>query len=117
MRKVLGWGMAILMAFGVVGTAYCADSADKSAKETKTGIVKKVDVAGQKIVVMVARELTFTITKDTKIVQGDAAKTIADIKEGASVTVDYTRAGKDSRVAVKIDIAAAPAAAKPAAGK
>lgn len=105
MRKTLGWGVAILMVCGVVSTAFCAEPVAKTDKSTKTGIVKKVDVDGKKIVVMVARELTFSVTADTQIVKGDAAKTLADIKEGDSVTVDYTRADKDTRVASKIAIA------------
>ena len=111
MRKCIGLGIAAL----VLGVAMTALSADQGG-QTKTGVVKKVDVEGKKITVMVARELTFTVTDATKIVQGDAAKTLADIKVGANVTVEYTRDG-DNRVAVKIAIAppAAPAAAAPGA--
>lgn len=54
---------------------------------------------------MVNRELTFTETDATKIVQGDAVKKLADIKVQTKVTVDYTREG-EARVAQKITILA-----------
>lgn len=114
MQKVTTWGMAIVLALGVIGTAWCAEPSVKSGTSTKTGTVKKVDVDGKQIVVMVTRELTFTTTAETRIVQGDAAKTLADIKPGDTVTVDYTRADPQTRLASKIVIAA-PAVAKPAA--
>jgi Cu/Ag efflux protein CusF len=75
----------------------------KDATQTKTGIVKKVDLEAKQIIVMVKRELTFAVTDATKIVQGDAAKKLADIKVDAKVSVEYTRAG-DTRTAVKITI-------------
>ena len=105
MRRCIGLGMAIVLAFGVATTAFCAEPG-ASKEQTKTGVVKKVDVEGKKIVVMVARELTFAINDATKIVQGDAAKTLADIKEGDTVTVVYAFEGKDNRVASMISIAA-----------
>ena len=63
-----------------------------------------MDAQAKTITVMVTRELTFTVTDDTKIVQGDAAKTLADIKEGDTVTVVYMRESADKRVATKITI-------------
>lgn len=89
---ILGWTM--------MGQA---ETGDKPASQTKTGVVQKVDLAAKQIVVMVSRELTFTITDATKIVQGDADKKLADIKVNAKVTVDYTRTG-DVRIAQKIVI-------------
>ena len=114
MRKVVSWGVAVLVAFGLIGTAFSAEPAAQSDKSTKTGIVKKVDVAGKKVVVMVTRELAFSITAETQILQGETAKTLADIKEGDSVTVDYKRIDKDTRVATKVAIAAPSAAVAPA---
>jgi Cu/Ag efflux protein CusF len=83
--------------------AVAAAEEGKGATQTKTGIVKKVDVDAKQIVVMVARELTFTVTDATKIVQGDEAKKLADIKVDAKVTVEYTRDG-DIRTATKITL-------------
>ena len=103
--------MKRVMLFAVVGVVVLGLSMmavyaleEKPASQTKTGTVKKVDVEGKKIVVMVLRELTFAVTADTKIVQGDQAKTLADIKVGDKVTVEYSLASPDNRVASKITI-------------
>ncbi len=45
-----------------------------------------MDASAKQVVVMVARELTFTVAESTKIVQGDQAKKLADVKVGAKVT-------------------------------
>jgi hypothetical protein len=94
-----------IVAAMIVGLAASAPAAEPKQEtvQTKTGTVKKVDLAAKEMVVMVARELTFTVTETTKIVQGDAAKKLADIKVDAKVTVDYTRQG-DTRTAKKIEI-------------
>lgn len=122
MKGIIGLCMATLLVFGAANCAFGeegggakAEKPAKAEKSTKTGVVQKVDVAGMKVVVMVTRELTFTVTTDTKIVQGDVAKTLADIKVGDNVTVDYTRADKETRKATKIAIAAAAVAPAPAA--
>jgi Cu/Ag efflux protein CusF len=92
-------GVAVL-AFAV---ATPAAEEGKGKTQTKTGIVKKVDPAAKQIVVMVLRELTFTVTDATKITQKDEAKKLADIKVDAKVSVEYTRDG-DTRTATKIVI-------------
>ena len=79
------------------------DSEKSEGAQTKEGEVKKVDVAGNKLVVLVARELTFTVTEKTKIRQGDDAKTLADVKVGDRVKVSYNRTG-DNRVATNVAI-------------
>ena len=104
MKRYIGICMAAVLALGVALTVIGGEGGDKKAPQTKTGVVKKVDQAAKTIVVMVKRELTFTVTGDTKILQGDATKTLADIKEGDSVTVEYTRDG-DNRVALKVSVA------------
>jgi len=71
----------------------------------KTGVVKSVNVQGKTLVVTAARDLTFAVTDATKIVQGDKALTLADIKVGAKVHVEYENAG-DTRTASKITILA-----------
>jgi len=93
---------------GQSGTLSAGASQTFSQKEeaqTKTGVVRSVDVAGKKIVVMVARELTFTVTENTKIHRRDDAKNLDDIKVGANVRVTYTHSG-DNRVASEIAILA-----------
>ena len=115
MRKQIGLGLAVVLALGVAATAFCAEPG--AAKEqTKMGVVKKVDADAKTITVMVTRELTFATTDATKIMQGDAAKTFADIKVGDTVSVVYSTPSKDNRVASKVTIVpAAPAAAPVAA--
>jgi archaeosine-15-forming tRNA-guanine transglycosylase len=97
--------MVALMSLLVLGFSMAAASAAdaKDTVQTKTGTVKKVDVAGKQVVVMVARELTFTVTDTTKIVQGDTPKRLADIKVDAKVSVDYVRDG-DVRTAKNIKL-------------
>ncbi len=60
----------------------------ENTTQTKTGVVKKVNASAKQVVVMVARELTFTVTEFTKIVLGDEAKQLADVTVGARVTVE-----------------------------
>lgn len=88
-------------------------AAAEGTPQTKTGVVKKVDTSTKQVVVMVARELTFTVTESTKIVQGDEAKKLAEIKVGARVTVDYKQEG-DTRTAKKIAILAGEVVGTPA---
>ncbi len=117
MKKTIGLATAVVLAFGIAAAAFGAEPGDKHQVQTKTGVVKKVDADAKKIVVMVARELTFAVTDATKIAQGDAAKTLADIKEGATVTVVYSFEGKDNRVASKITLAAPAPDKEPAPDK
>ena len=112
MKQHLRLGMAVMLALGVVATAFCAEPAAKP-DSTKTGVVKKVDMEGKTITVLVTRELTFTITADTKIRQGEAAKTLADIQVGDTVMVIYARDG-EKRVASAVTIAASAPAVPPA---
>ena len=102
MRRIV-----VLATLGVVllGLAVAVPAAEEGKVQTKTGIVKKVDLDAKQVVVMVARELTFTVTDSTKIVQGDEAKKLTDIKVDDKVTVEYTREG-DTRTAKKIAILA-----------
>ena len=99
--------IAMLATLGVVvlGLAVAVRSAEegKDRVQIKTGIVKKVDMDAKQVVVMVARELTFTVTDSTKIVQGDEVKKLTDIMVDDKVTVEYTREG-DTRTARKIAI-------------
>ena len=111
MKRVL-----LLATLGVAVQAFLLGvlAAEENASQTKTGIVKKVDVSAGQVVVMVARELTFTVTESTEIVQGDESKELLDVKVGARVAVDYSREG-DTRTAKKIAILAADVVGEPAA--
>src|SRR5512136_1680373 len=64
-------------------------AAEENAPQTKTGTVRRMDAAAKQVVVMVQRELTFTVTESTKIVQGDKSKTLADIAVKTEVSVEY----------------------------
>ncbi len=104
MKKCLLMAFACVLAMGL--WAYAQEGhGGHAATQTKSGTVAKVDVEGKKIDVSItgARALTFTVTADTKIVQGDAVKTLADVKVGAKVSVEYTKTG-ENRVAAKITI-------------
>ena len=61
----------------------------------KTGTVKIVDTKAKTITVTAARDLVFTVTDTTKIVQGEAKKTLADIKVGGTVEVVYDNVHSD----------------------
>ena len=114
MRTYMRWVGAAVLALGVTTMVLGAEPEAKPKDTTKVGVVKKVDLEGKKIVVTVKRDLTFDVTADTKILQGEAVKNLADIKEGATVTVEYSFVGKDTRVASKITIGATtPPEAKP----
>ena len=77
----------------------------------KTGTVTAVDVEKKTVTVDLSpmRPLTFDVNADTKITQGDAVKTLADVKVGARVEVTYSKTGDEKRLASAIKILAAPA--------
>lgn len=77
--------------------------ASKEQTQTKTGVVRNLDVAGNKLVVIVGTELTFTVTDKTKIRQDIDDKRLTDIKVGDRVKVSYNRTG-ENRVATDITI-------------
>ena len=87
--RMLVVAVALLVAVGVTFAA---------AETMKvTGAVKSVDVEKSTLVVAVAKaagaeptNMTFTVTKETRVSEGDAAKTLADLKAGLRVTVEYT---------------------------
>ena len=117
MNKYLGLGMAAVLVLGVAVTALGGQPAVEKEPNGKTGVVKHVDIEGQTITVLVAEELTFTVTGDTRIILGSKAKKLADIKVGDTVTVEYTLQGKDNRMAVTITIAPRDTPATPSRGQ
>jgi len=102
MKRVVTATVLGLMVLGLSAAVACAG---EGAVQTKTGVVKKVDVDGKQIVVMVKRELTFTVTDATQIVQGNEPKKLADIKVDDKVSVEYVKEG-ETRTAKKIAILA-----------
>ena len=106
MRKQEVLRLTVVLAIGLCGLPLLAEQGtEKNPEETQTkvGVVKKVDLTAGNIVVMVARETTFTVNRDTKIRQGQSSKGLADIQAGANVKVEYTRTG-DQRIATTIAI-------------
>ncbi len=102
MRRIAMWATLGAVVLGLAVAARGAEEG-KGKVQIKTGIVKKVDVDAKQVVVMVTRELTFIVTDATKIVQGDEAKKLTDIKVDDKVAVSYTREG-DTRTATQIAI-------------
>ena len=105
MKKIMLTAVAVVLAAGLSSAAVCAEGQGGDEKtQTKEGKVKSVDVAGKKIVVTVARDLTFSVTDETKITQGDKALALSDIKVGSEVKVEYAHKAADERVAKKITV-------------
>ena len=102
MKKIILLAMVTLLGLFLAGTVRGEESA-KGESQTKSGIVKKVDVAAKQVVVMVTRELTFNVTDATQIVQGKTPVKIGDIKVESHVTVEYVKSG-EARVAKKITL-------------
>ena len=98
MKKIM-FVLSVMMVLCLCGLNVCA----QEGAQEKEGIVKKVDVKGKCIVVMVQREMTFSVTDKTKIHQGKDAKKLPDIKVDDKVKVAYSRSG-DNRVAKSITI-------------
>jgi Cu/Ag efflux protein CusF len=94
---ILAWSAGLSRAGAEEGHA----KGEEAKSQTKTGVVRKVDADAKQIVVMVTRELTFTVTDATKIMRGEAAAKLADIKVDDKVSVTYTRK-EEARVAVTI---------------
>jgi uncharacterized lipoprotein YajG len=104
----------------VCGLAVLCSAQEKAAPKTAMGTVKSLDTKAMTLVVTVTKkdksteDMTFTLTKDTKVTEGDAAKLLADLKEGVRVQVTF-EAGTPNPVAKTIAIHAARTA--PHAGK
>ncbi len=75
----------------------------KVAEQTKTGVVRKVDVDRGRLIVKAARELTFMVTDGAKISRGGQARKLADINADDTVRVTYVKEG-EIRAARKIEI-------------
>jgi len=102
MKRFVTLAVLGMMVLGLSSSVVRAGE-DKGSAQTKTGIVKKVDVDAKQIVVMAARELTFTITDSTKIQQHGKPMKLSDIKVDANVNVEYVKDG-EKRTARKIVI-------------
>ncbi|AMV16390.1 hypothetical protein VT03_00775 [Planctomyces sp. SH-PL14] len=72
---------------------------EKATSQTKTGVVQSVDPVARTIVVMVTREMTFAVTANTQIAEGDISRTLADVAVGDTVRVVYSLNADRARVA------------------
>ena len=90
-----------LSAFIALALALVALAADP---QTKTGVVKSVDVKAKTLVVkLTPRDLTFTVTDTTTFTLDGKPSTLEEaVKEGFKVSVTYTREG-DTRMATKVE--------------
>jgi poly(3-hydroxybutyrate) depolymerase len=102
MRRQFGVRLVVVLALGMAVTGSAAEAGAEGGSQTKTGVVRKVDLDASALVVLVARELTFTVTNGTAITEGAMPRTLADVKVGASVTVEYAFAAGRNRVASRI---------------
>ena len=91
------------MVLGVLALGLSPAVAEEGKPQTKVGTVKKVEVAAKQIVVMVTRELTFTVTDSTKIMRRGETKKIEDIKVDDKVSVEYVKQG-ETRTASRVTI-------------
>ena len=91
------------MVLGLLVLGLSSAVAAEGVPQTKVGTVKKVDVEGRHLVVMVTRELTFTVTDSTKIVRRGEPRKLADIKVDDKVSVEYVKNG-ETRTSSRITI-------------
>lgn len=128
MKKVLALIIALMFAFAVTA-AFAAEAPKKAApaekkeapkaeekkdakkakKATVTGEVIAIDAKANTLTVKGPKkgDVALTVNDKTKITAGKDKKTLADIKAGDKVAVEYTEADKNT--ANKIDIKAASA--------
>jgi hypothetical protein len=89
--------VALLVA---VGLCFAADATKVMGKVKAVGTDTLTVTVGKEDA---AKDMTFAVTKDTKITLGEETKTLADVKVGAHVAVEYTAVGdKLTATAIKI---------------
>lgn len=76
----------------------------EATSQTKTGVVRNVDPVAKTIVVMVTREMTFAVTANTQIAEGDKPRALADVAVGATVRVVYSLNADRARVASDVTV-------------
>jgi len=88
----------------------------KAAEKTLkfSGVVEKVDEMAKSIVVKGKKEsMTFATDDKTKITKGKDTISLADVKSGMNVAIEYKKDG-DKNLALAVKAAAPKAAPKPA---
>ncbi len=86
--------IAVLAIVGLLAFAQTLSAQEKKKRGGPRGTVKSIDTSKNQIVVAVregkgkdAKDTTFKLAKEVKVTIGDEAKTLADVKEGANVTL------------------------------
>lgn len=118
LRTMASAGLAALLALGGANLSGAAGTSHTAAATThkKAGELVKVDAAAKRLVLKETgkggktKEITFSLAEGSKVMKGDHAVSLADLKPGESVTVTFTKEGR-ARIAQRIDVAtmAAPA--------
>ncbi|MBI5050195.1 MAG: hypothetical protein HZC11_04795 [Nitrospirae bacterium] len=127
MKKAIAIVLALTLVFAVTSLTIAAEKKEAAPMEKKemapamkpaakhvTGDVVSVDAAANTVVVKGKKgDITVQVNDKTKITSGKGKKTLADIKAGENVAVNYTEAdGKNTAKSIDIKV---PSAEKKAA--
>ncbi len=105
MLTVMALAISVIMAAEQKAPASPATTPAPSL-EKYSGVVERVDVAKKDFSVKNGKEeMTFSWTDQTKITQGTKALSLADLKKGQEVVVEYKKEGNKS-VAEMISVSA-----------
>ena len=113
MKKTIAIVLSLVLMFAFTAVTFAAEKAaapaKKAVKKQVTGEVTAVDAKANTLTVKGKKGDVMVSTDDkTAVTAGKDKKTLADVKVGDKVTVNYTEAdGKN--VAAKVAIKAAPA--------
>lgn len=104
MKKVIGVVLSLLFIFILTGISIAAEK--KGVSKHVTGDVTAVDLNAKTITVKgKTGDIVISVDDKTKITAGKEAKTLADIKVGDKVTVNYTEAeGKNTAKSIDIHV-------------
>ena len=114
MRKwMLCLGVAVMACFAVQAL-FAAEEGERM--QGAMGTIKSIDVEGGKIVVAVtrmagaetAKDVTFLVTKDTKIMIARQEKTLKDLAVGNRVEMGFRKAAEEGGTPTAVVIAVIP---------
>jgi Cu/Ag efflux protein CusF len=95
-KRIMPAILTLGLAGGVVGTsAGSAVAATKSVSHSATGVISTVNSKADKIALKVGKKSdTFKTTTKTAVTIAGKKSALASLKDGETVTVDYTVSGK-----------------------
>ncbi len=110
MLTVMALAISVIFATAVMAAEQKAPASPATTPapslEKYSGVVERVDVAKKDFSVENGKEeMTFSWTDQTKITQGTKALSLADLKKGQEVAVEYKKEGNKS-VAEMISVSA-----------